>query len=126
MGTLEQFGGSTSALPTEPSAFNIFSWMKANFVKLRDFISGGVDFRAVASATNFSNILALDGCLHINGMQERDLEGPGELGALSRGVRRSVHNFMKSFWVKFGRVEARSMVEFRRAEVSFPQLIVLG
>ena len=99
---LEQFGGSTSALSTKPSAFNIFSWMKANFVKLPNFIGGAVDFGALASSTNFSKILAQDGCLHVNGVQERDLEDLGELGALSRDVRRSIRNFMKSFWVKFG------------------------
>ena len=58
VGTLEQFRGSTSALPTKPSAFNIFSWMKVNFVKLPDFIGGAIDFGALASATNFSKILA--------------------------------------------------------------------
>ena len=57
-GTLEQFGGSTSALPTEPLTFNIFSWMKANFVKLSDFISGAIDFGALAPTTKFSKILA--------------------------------------------------------------------
>jgi hypothetical protein len=96
-GTLEQFGGSTSVLPSEPSAFDIFSWMKATFVKLPDFIGSTVDFGALASAPNFSKMLAQDGCLHVNGVQERDLEGLSELGALSHDVRWSVRSFMKSF-----------------------------
>jgi hypothetical protein len=118
-GTLAQFGGSTSALPFEASAFNIFLWLKTNFVKLPDFIGGAVDFGALASATNFSKMLAQDGCSHINVVQERDLKGLGELGAVSCSMRRSVRNFMKSFWVDFGQSEARSMVELRQGEVSY-------
>ena len=87
---LEQFGGSTSPLPSEPSVFNIFSWMKANFLKLCDFVGGVVDFAALASATNLSKMLAQDGYLHAKDMKERDLEGPANLGATSHDIRRSV------------------------------------
>ena len=52
-------------------------------------------------------------------MKERDLEGPTDLGVTSRDVRISVCHFMKSFWVKFGRMEARSMAEARQAKVGF-------
>ena len=41
VGALEHFGGSTLPLPSEPSAFNLLGWMKANFAKLPDFIRGG-------------------------------------------------------------------------------------
>jgi hypothetical protein len=99
--------------------------LKANFVKLPDFIGGAVDFGALAFANNFSKMLAQDGYLHVNAVQERDLEGLGELGVVSRSMRRSIRNFMKSFWVNFGRIEARSMAELRRAEVSSLQLDVL-
>jgi hypothetical protein len=47
-----------SSLPSDPSAFNILSWMKANFEKLPDFVGGAVDFGALASATNLSKMLA--------------------------------------------------------------------
>ena len=57
MGALEQFGGSMPPLPSEPLAFNIFSWLKANFMKLPDFIGGAMDFGALASATNLSKTL---------------------------------------------------------------------
>jgi Asp-tRNA(Asn)/Glu-tRNA(Gln) amidotransferase C subunit len=57
VGALEQFGGSTSSLPSEPSAFNILSWMKANFAKLPNFVSGAVDFGALASATKLWKML---------------------------------------------------------------------
>jgi len=93
--------------------------MKANFVKLPDFVGGAVDFGALASATNLSKMLLRDGCRHIQGVQERDLGGLGELGVTSRGVRRSVRHFMKSFWVKFGRAEARLMAKACRARVGF-------
>ena len=58
VGALEQFRGSTSLLPSEPSAFNIFSWMKANFLKLPYFVGGAINFGALASATNLSKMLA--------------------------------------------------------------------
>ena len=57
VGALEQFGGSTSLLPSEPSVLNLFSWMKANFVKLPDFVGGTMDFGALAFATNLCKIL---------------------------------------------------------------------
>jgi len=56
-------------LPSEASAFNIFSWLKANFMKLRDFVGGAVDFRALASATNLSKMLVQDGCPHMKDMK---------------------------------------------------------
>jgi len=58
VGALEQFLGSTSLLPSEPSVFNIFSWMKANFLKLPDFVGSAIDFGALAFATNLSKMLA--------------------------------------------------------------------
>ena len=54
---LKRFGGSTSSLPSEPLALNLFSWMKANFVKLSNFVGGTVDFGALASATNLSKVM---------------------------------------------------------------------
>jgi hypothetical protein len=93
--------------------------MNADLLKLPDFVSGVVDFGAQASATNLSKMLMQDGYPHVEGVKERDLEGPAELGVTSRGIKRSVRHFMKSFWVKFGRAEARSMAETRRAAVCF-------
>ena len=79
VGALERFGGSTTSLPSKPSALNLFSWMKANFVKLPNFVGGAVDFGALASATKLSKMLLQDGHRHVEGVQERDLGGPGEL-----------------------------------------------
>lgn len=78
--TLEKFGGSTSLLPEEPLAFNLFSWMKAHFEKLPAFVGGAVDFGALASATSFAKMLAMEGCPHTTSIQERALEGPSSLG----------------------------------------------
>ena len=111
---LGQFGGVTSSLPTDPSPYNIFSWMKSNFAKLPDFLGGAVDFGALSAATNFSKMLIQSGCSHdLSFMENKDIGSPAELAETSRGVARSVRNFMKSFWVKFGRAAARSMVEAR-------------
>ena len=105
-------------MPEEPSTLNILAWLKSNFANLPDFVGGAVDFGALASASNFSMMLNQDGCSHVEGLEEKDLEGPAELGVTSRGIRRFVRNFMKSFWVKFGRAEAHSMAEARQSEVS--------
>ena len=51
--------------------------------------------------------------------EERDLEGLANLGTTLHDIRRLVCHFMKLFWVRFGQLEARSMAEARRAEVSF-------
>jgi hypothetical protein len=91
--------------------------MKSNFAKLPDFIGGAVDFGALSAATNFSKMLAQSGCKHTEGLEKKDIESPARLGT-SQALARSVRNFMKSFWVKFGCVDARSMVEARRAAVS--------
>ena len=64
-----------SLLPTKPSAFSIFSWMKANSEKLPTFVGGVVDFGALASATNFAKMLAQDGYKHVEGVKEKGLGG---------------------------------------------------
>ena len=108
-----------SPLPSETSVFHIFSWMKANFLKLPDFVGGAINFGALASATNLWKMLAQDNCPHAKDVKERELDGPTDLGATSCDIRRSVRHFMKLFWVKYGRAKARSMAEARRAEVGF-------
>jgi hypothetical protein len=54
---LGQFGGITSPLPSDPSAYSILAWLKSNFAKLPDFVGGAVDFGALSAATNFSKML---------------------------------------------------------------------
>ena len=76
--------------------------MKANFLKLPDFVDDVVDFGALASATNLAKMLAHDGCPHAKDVKERDLESLANLGATLRDIKRSVRHFIKSFQVKFG------------------------
>jgi hypothetical protein len=52
------FGSSTSNLPEEPTAFSLFTWLKAHLEKLPTFVRGAVNFGALAGATNFSKMLA--------------------------------------------------------------------
>ena len=47
-------------------------------------------------------MLMRDGFPHVEGVKEKNLEGPAELGVTSHGIRRFVRYFIKSFWVKFG------------------------
>lgn len=114
-------GGVTSSLPSEPSAYNIFAWMKSNFAKLSGFVGGVVDdFGALSSATNLSKILVKSSCSHVEGLKEREeFESSIELEESSRSLSKLVRNFMSSFWLKFGRADARCLVEARRAAVCF-------
>ena len=55
-------------------------------MKLRDFVGGAVDFRALASATNLSKMLVQDGCPHTKDVKERDLEVSADLGMTLRDI----------------------------------------
>lgn len=58
------------------------------------------------------------GYLHVVSLKEKkEFEGPLELGESSREVIKSIKNFMKHCWFKFGHADARSLVEARRATV---------
>ena len=109
------FGGVTSSLPSNPLAHGIFSWMKSNFAKLPEFVSKAVDFGVLSSATNLSKILVKSGCTHVECLREKEFESSAELGESSKSVSKSVRNFMSSFWLKFGRADARSLMEARHA-----------
>jgi hypothetical protein len=50
---VEKFGGNTSALPEETSAYNLLSWLKSHVEKVPFVVGGAVDFAALASATLF-------------------------------------------------------------------------
>lgn len=117
MDALGRFGGSTSDLLEEPTAFNLLSWLKVHVENLHAFVGGTVDFGALAGANNYAKMLARRGCTHTESVQKEKLVGPSDLGATSTGVRKSIRNFMNSFWVNFSRVEAQKMAEDRRVEV---------
>ena len=98
--------------------------MKSNVAKLPYFVGGAIDFGALSTAMNISKMIAQSRCTHTEGLKEvTDIEGPATLGETSWGLARSVRNFMKSFWVKFGRADARSVAEARRAAVSSSSLV---
>jgi hypothetical protein len=108
---LGQFGGSTFDILEEPTVFNLISWLKAHVEKLLAFVGGAADFGALAGATNYAKMLARGGCTHTEIIKKEKLSDSSSLGATSPTLRRSIRNFMSSFWVDFGRVEDR------RAEV---------
>jgi hypothetical protein len=81
--SVEKFGGSTSDLPEERSAFNLLSWLKAHVEKIPSFVRGAVDFAALASATNFAKILIREGCTHATGIQDEALGDVSALGDTS-------------------------------------------
>lgn len=69
-------------------------------------------------ATNLSKVLAKSGCPHVEGLKEKkDFESLAELGESFGNLAKSMRNFIKLFWLKFGRVDARSLAESRRAMV---------
>lgn len=115
---LARFGGVTSSLPPDASAYGLFSWLKENFLQLPDFVGGAVDFGALSCVTNVSKLLGKIGCSHFTSLGgKKNFESPA-LGDSSPEAVKSVKNFMRYFWFKFGRDDARALAEARRATVS--------
>lgn len=92
--------------------------MKSNFTKLSGFVGGAIDFGALSSATNLSKTLIKSRCHHVDDLKkQKEFESPAELGEPSGGQNKTMRNFMRSFWLKFGRADARSLAEARRDAV---------
>lgn len=119
-----QFGGVISSVPSDPLAHNIFSSMKSNFAKLPDIVVGAIDFGVLSSATNLSKSLVSSGYKHVEGLNGQEFKSPEELGESSRDVTRLVRNFMKSFWLKFGQADARSLAKAWHATVCYLYLVL--
>jgi hypothetical protein len=85
--------------------------------KVPSFVGVAVDFAAVASATNFGKMLMHKGCTHATEVERETLADASSLGEASDALRKSVRNFIGSFWTLFGRVSARQMAEERQAKV---------
>lgn len=122
--TLVGFGRVTPSHPAEASASNLFTWMSSNFAKLPNFIGKVVDFAALSSATNLARFLAEGGCEHVEGVKrKKGYEDPAGLGEIPKLVSSAVRHFMSYFWCKFGRLDARSLVEAHQAEVYLRALV---
>jgi hypothetical protein len=99
------------------SALNLFQWFKEQFVALPDFV-GAVDFGALSCATNVCKTLRKSGCSHFEEFRgKKAFDSPAQLGTTRPEVYKSVKNFMRHFWFNFGRRDAKSMAEARRAAV---------
>lgn len=110
------FGGETSTLPTEVSALNLSLWLKSHLGKLSAFVGGSVDFGALAGVTSLAKHLVRKGYSHADAIPKETFSSTEDLGDTPSAVRRSVHNFMSSFWVPFGQATAHEMAE-RKPEV---------
>lgn len=116
---LAGFGGTSSPLPADASTLDIFAWFKENIAKLPEFIGGAMDFSVLSCATNLCKTLRRMGCAHFVELRSRRaFEGPSKLGETSGEVLKPVKKFMKYFWLKFGRANARFLAEARHAAVS--------
>jgi hypothetical protein len=91
---LGQFGGSTSDMLEEPTAFSLLSWLKAHVEKLPTFVEGAANFGALTGATNYAKMLARGDCTHTEIIKKEKLSGPSDLGATSPTLRRSIKNYM--------------------------------
>jgi hypothetical protein len=114
---VEKFGGQTSALLEEASAFNFLTWLKSHVEKVPSFVGGAVDFAALASAMNFGKMLVRKGCTHATKVGHEALADASSLGKAFDALWKSARNFIGSFWTLFGRASARQMAEERRAKV---------
>ena len=117
-GSLAQFGGSTSAPPPSGDVGVSLAWLRSHISLLPDFVGGAVDFGALAAVNSFARLLRREGCSHTEAVGKEEFSSAEDLGEATSGLRKSVRNFISSFWIRFGRAKAKKMVEARRAEVS--------
>jgi DNA repair exonuclease SbcCD ATPase subunit len=87
---VEKFGGNTSVLPEETSAYNVLAWLKSHVEKVPSVVGGAVDFAALASATLFAKV------------QNEVVADVAALGETSGALQKSLSAFMGSFWAPFG------------------------
>ncbi|CAD6261054.1 unnamed protein product [Miscanthus lutarioriparius] len=67
-------------------------------------------------ATNLSKTLIKSGYGHVEALKDRkDFESPADLGETSGNLTKAMRSFMKSFWLRFGCANARSLAEARHA-----------
>ena len=116
-GSLAQFGGSTSAPPTSGDVGVSLAWLRSHISMLPDFVGGAVDFGALAAVNSFARLLRCGGCSHAEAVGKEEFSSVEDLDEASSGLRKSVWNFVSSFWIRFGRAEAKKMAEARCAEV---------
>ena len=116
--SLAQFRGSTSAPPTSSDVGASLAWLKSHISMLPDFVGGAVDFGALAAVSSSARLLRRRGCFHAEGVAKEEFSSAEDIGEGTSGLRKSVRNFVSSFWIRFGRAEAKKMAEARRAEVS--------
>lgn len=84
-----------------------------------------MDFGALSCATNLCKTLGKLGCMHFVGLKgRREFEGPSELSEPSGEVTKSIRNFMKYFWFKFGRADVGFLAEGRRTAVRILSIFV--
>jgi hypothetical protein len=79
---VEKFGGQTSVLPEEASAFNLLTWLKSHVEKVPS-MGGVVDFAALVSTTNFGKMLMRKGCTHATKVEREALADASSLGEAS-------------------------------------------
>jgi hypothetical protein len=115
---LAEYGGVTTPIPEDLSASALFCWFKENVSKLSAFVGGAVDYGAMACGNNLYKMLEKTGCQHVSGVLEgKKFDTPEELGSPAE-TPKGVKNFMKHFWQRFGRANARLLAETRLAAVS--------
>jgi len=115
--SLAQFGDSTSAPPTGGDVGAGLAWLKSHISMLPDFVGGAVDFGALATVSSFARLLRRRGCYHAEEVAKEEFAAAEDVGEGTSSLRKSVRNFISSFWIRFGRAEAKKMAEARRAEV---------
>ena len=115
--SLAKFGGSTSAPPPDGDVGAALAWLKSHIRMLPDFVGGAVDFGALAAVSSFARLLRRGGCSHAEGVAKEEFAAAEDVGEGTPSLRKSVRNFISSFWIRFGRDEAKKMAEDRRAEV---------
>jgi hypothetical protein len=84
---------------------------------LPEFVGGDVDFGALVVVNSFARLLRRGGYSHTEVVTKEEFSSLEDVGEASLGLRKSVRNFISSFWIRFGQAEANKMAEARRAVI---------
>lgn len=118
---VSSFGGRVEAPEDSVPVSGLLSWMSGEIGALSEFVHRATDFAALSSANNLLSSLYDLGCQHFQCFLKKSFEfkapDPNKEGI--REIKVGAKRFIRDFWVKFGREDARRLVDARTAEVGF-------
>lgn len=107
------FGGHVEALAASLSAKDLLGWMKREVKGLAEFVLRASDFAALSCANNMLSSLCKTGCRHFHDFMKKsfEFEAPNPSNESIKEINIGAKRFIRDFWKKFGRGDARRLAE---------------